>query len=167
MDKAKRPTVSNKPEWLGSREGISDEVLPPWVPIEVKRKCSKEEPHTFSVSCWGRIYEFAASPFPVNVVTKNRTILADSIRMTARVDGRLQRWQGGSIELNEATDARACFSQRISSSTLRLSSEIKIEYDGLVRIDWRLEPLRPLRLEELTFEIPLDSKCAKYFYYFP
>ena len=38
---------SARPPWMGSTAGISDEVLPPWTPVEVSDDAAK-------VAVWGR-----------------------------------------------------------------------------------------------------------------
>jgi hypothetical protein len=151
-----------KPSWLGSREGITEKVLPPWTPLKVKRGRM-----SLKVSCWGRSYEFGGQPFPTDIETAGRSVLAAPIRLAVRVDGREQKWQRGIIKVKEQTPARVHLFCRTTSVDLLLSAEVFVEYDGLIRLEWQIKPRRPLRLDELTFEIPFRPEHAKYLYYFP
>lgn len=151
-----------KPWWLGSKEGISQKVLPPWTPLKVRREGS-----SLRVSCWGRTYSFSNFPFPAAIETAKRSILAVPIRVVAQADGREQKWQWGSVKLKEQTPAKVHLSQRVTSADLTLSAETLVEYDGMIRVDWKVEPRRKVCLEELTFEIPLRPEHAKYLYYYP
>ena len=62
---------SDHPAWWESQEGISDEVLPPYTPVEAVEKETGVE-----VSIWGRRYRFGAAPFMAQVGTKDAEVLA-------------------------------------------------------------------------------------------
>ncbi|MEM2263484.1 MAG: DUF6067 family protein [Candidatus Bathyarchaeia archaeon] len=155
-------TLPEKPWWLGSKEGISEKVLPPWTPLAVKRGRSLVE-----ISCWGRTYRFGNQPFPNDVETAGHLVLAEPIRILARANGRVQRWQGEAIKLKSQAPAKVSFSQRAASDDLALSAETVVEYDGMVRVDWRVKSRSQARLEELMVEIPFRAEHAKYLYYYP
>jgi hypothetical protein len=80
------------PEWLGSRAGLSDEVLPPWTPVEASGG---------QVAVWGRTYTFRGLPFPEAVITRDTEILASPIRLIAIADGEDLRWTGASCRTVE------------------------------------------------------------------
>lgn len=54
-------------DWEKSKAGISDKVLPPWTPVEVKGKI---------VKVWGREYKFVDNLFPSQINILNEDILA-------------------------------------------------------------------------------------------
>jgi hypothetical protein len=147
--------------WVGSRVGISDEVLEPWTPIHVETVG-----RTISVQPWGRSYEFDELPFPSRIQTAGHDILAGPIRLMARVGDRDVTWSDGPVRLMEQSPDRVRLSSIASSEPLALSAEIDVEYDGAIRVDWMLQPRRAVRLEALTFEIPLRSEYAKFLYWF-
>ncbi len=155
-------SLPEKPSWLGSEEGITDKVLPPWTPIEVRRRGD-----TLIVKPWGRSYQFGGLPFPVQIETKGASILRRPIEVKAKVDGKNVIWKKGSLRLREKTQARVSFSQRALVTDLTLFSRAQVEYDGMVRVEWKLKPQRLLQLEELTFEICMPAQYAKYLYHFP
>lgn len=152
---------AEKPTWLGSKEGITDKVLSPWTPLAVK------EGKTVIVSCWGRTYEFGSEPFLSKIVTAKRSLLAAPIRLLARANGKEQKWRGEVIKVLSQTSAKVCLKQRAISDNLIFTAEATVEYDGMVRFDWQLEPRGEVKLDELTFEIPLRAEHANYLYYFP
>lgn len=164
--------------WLGSKEGISDEVLPPWTPLRVtvrqgdeargrRTHLSPEPLITLSVNCWGRSYDFSDGPFPVAVETAGKPVLGAPIRVVARAQGREVQWDGEGPRLQQETPARVALTTDLSGDDLRLSVQTAIEYDGMIRVDWQLEPQRPLLLEELAVEIPLRAEHARYLYHYP
>ena len=68
--------------WVGSRAGISNEVLAPWTPIQVET-VGKD----VLIRPWGRLYGFNSMPFPSKIETAGRSILSAPIRLIARADG--------------------------------------------------------------------------------
>jgi len=153
---------ADQPAWIGTREGISDAVLPPWTPLVVDRRG-----RVLRVRCWGRTYEFGKRPFARAIVTGGAPVLRAPIRVIARADGRAQVWRGSDPRLIEARPDRVRLSQEAKAPELTLSAETAIEYDGMALTHWRLEPRRALRLEGLTVEIPLPAECAKLLWYYP
>jgi len=89
------------------------------------------------------------------------------MRILASVAGRSVQWRGEVPTLLEETPARVAFRADLSGEELDLSAQTAIEYDGLIRVDWSLQPRHPLALDGLTLEIPLRSEQARYLYHFP
>ena len=60
------------------------------------------------------------------------------------------------------------FAQEVhdNSGSLTLSARTQVDYDGMIRTDWRLIPGRRLRLDSLTLELPLHAGHGKYLYYY-
>ena len=153
---------SQRPAWIGSQAGISNRVLPPWMPLEVYK-----DGRLLRVACWGRTYEFDATPFTRAIITRGESVLAAPMRVRARVNGTLAAWRGGEARLLESRPDRVRLSQKTSSNDLILSAETTIEYDGMTLIEWQVEARRPVELEELTFEMPLHAPHAKYLWRHP
>lgn len=149
------------PWWLGTKEGTGEEVLPPWEPVRVEERAG-----TVTVRLWGRRYELGEQPFLQRIRSADADLLAAPIRLSARCDGAPQHWREGSLKIGAQRPSSVRIEQRCRSEVLSLTATTTVEYDGLVRLDWQLQPLRPIRLEALTFEIPLAAG-AKYLYYWP
>ncbi len=151
-----------KPWWFGSVAGINDQVPAPWTPLQVHQNSN-----SINVQPWGRQYRFGSFVFPDQVEAEGSSLLAGPMRIVARVDGNLQSWTAPSLSIDEKNSARVIFSQKTTSDDLIVSARTTVEYDGLVRVDWKLEPRRNSTLDQLTFEIPLKKKHARYYYSFP
>ncbi|MBM3476883.1 MAG: hypothetical protein FJX75_26725 [Armatimonadetes bacterium] len=147
--------------WVGSREGISSEVLAPWSALQ-----AEETDDSISVKCWGRRYDFATGPFPRAIETAGSEVLAAPVRVRAAVDGEPVGWEGCRPHLVEARADHAILEATCTGAGLELSARTCIEYDGMVRLDLALQPTRELELTELTFEVPLRAEHARYFYWF-
>jgi hypothetical protein len=156
--------TEKKPAWLGSKEGISDKVMPPWTPIEVKRSGDRLE-----VMTWGRSYIFDGTVFPTKVQSNGADLLAGPMALRAKVDGEEIAWKPGAIKMQENGPARVCWSQAAEAANGKLAVSVKtaVEYDGMIRMDWKLDTHVALRLDELTVEIPVKSECAQLMYCFP
>ena len=153
-----------RPAWLGSREGISDKLLEPWTPVEVARKA-----RSVTVSVWDRAYGFDGLPFPSAIASGGKNLLAGPVRIVARQDKGPVMWREAAPRVGEETPARASLSWDASSTdgALSLSAVTGIEYDGMVRVDWKLTANREVKLEALSLEIPVPAELARYLYYFP
>ncbi|MEM2936012.1 MAG: DUF6067 family protein [Candidatus Bathyarchaeia archaeon] len=162
MVRNKKGHQIGKPSWLGSKEGITDKVLPPWTPIKIRRQGD-----TLMINPWGRSYEFGGLPFPTQIETKGASILRRPIEVKAKVDGKGVIWKKVFLRLTKKTQAKVSFHQRASGNDLTLFGRTQVEYDGMVRVEWELKPQRLLQLEELTFEICMPAQYAKYLYHFP
>ena len=148
--------------WIGSRAGISDEVLAPWTPIEVEA-----DGRTIKVSPWGRVYELDQLPFPSRIESVGGALLAAPVRLVVRADQQQVNWEKVDLRVTEQTPAVVRLAHEASGGPLKLLSEIEIEYDGTIRIDWTLRAEQATRIDEVTLEIPLAEEHARYFYHFP
>ncbi|MBC7288172.1 MAG: hypothetical protein H5T86_09050, partial [Armatimonadetes bacterium] len=152
-------TVPPRPAWIGNREGISDQVLPPWTPLRVSGK---------AIRPWGREYRWGGLPFPQQVISRDAELLAGPIRLVATINGRQQAWMDRSPEFTHKSPARVEFSTYAEGQDASVRGRLWCEYDGCVRSDWEIVPKRqPATLERLVLEIPFRAQHAKLFYHFP
>lgn len=150
------------PWWVGSTEGTVDKVLPPWTPVQAR--CG---PANASLKCWGREYRFSATALPANIITAGKDVLAGPVRLVARTDQGELKWSPAQLKLTQQTPSVAVLNVAGSAAGLALSGQIRLEYDGMMRVDLKLVPKTPVRLESLALEIPVKSAHAKYYYYYP
>ena len=146
------------PEWLGCREGITDRVFEPWTPVEVEERC---------VRVWGREYEFGAGPWPTRILTRKQSILSGPIAFTASVDGIEQRWTTQQTRTREAVDDHVLLDVEASSEQLRIAGTVRVEYDGMARLDLRVMAPNPEARTNLQLVLPLKAEYATYLYHFP
>ncbi|HEY2931537.1 MAG TPA: glycoside hydrolase domain-containing protein [Acidobacteriota bacterium] len=165
-----RQNNSREFEWIGSRVGITDKVLPPWTPLVIKTEQDERRSpavDSVSISCWGRAYEFGSQPFLRQVYSAGRPLLAGPVNLSVRADNQILPWERTETRVLEATPALVRISQTASAGPLRLLANVQLEYDGAIRFDWSLQPQREIEIQELTFNIPLRRQYAKYLYNFP
>jgi hypothetical protein len=140
------------PPWLGSQEGISEKVLPPWGPIKVG-----SDEAGVNAQVWGRSYHFSDGSPLAQVTSGGRPLLAGPARLLATVDGRHVAWKHEPVQVVKQTPALVVLQQKASGAGLAVSTRLALEYDGFLRVDWRLEALRPLRLERWGILLDLDD----------
>jgi len=153
------------PAWLNSQAGVTDKVLAPWTPVTVGKKAGAAgQVQSLDVGVWGRSYHFEKSSFPAQVTTHGKQILSSPVRVIAQVGGKEIVFDDCAIALDAATSSVATVSASAKAGGLALTARHRIEYDGLIRTDWKLAAPAGVRLEALTVEIPFASADAKYLY---
>jgi hypothetical protein len=145
------------PVWVGSREGISDQVIPPFTALQ-----SAKTAQGCTVSPWGRTYEFGATPFVSQIRSKDAPLLAAPMRLLARVNGTDVVWTAGASQLAGTGDTACRVSQKLVGASVSANVTATIEVDGLAKIAWALQANKPVTLDELAVEIPLRSGHARY-----
>ncbi len=145
-----------KPDWVHTKEGYSDEVMPPWTPLEAERRPDG----TMEVRVWGRRHVFGATPFPQQIETRGKEILTSPITLEGRVNGKAIAWENGRVRLKEASNTAASLEQVFEDDRATLRVDTRIEYDGYMIFDCEVKARRDLSLDELTLEIPLRSRHA-------
>jgi len=151
-----RRAFLKKPEWVHTKEGYSDQVLPPWTPVEAERKTDGR----VEVRVWGRRHVFGRAPFPQQIETRGVELLASPITVSGRADGEPVTWQNGRVELTETSETAASLEQVSESDALSLRVGTSIEYDGYMIFDCEFKAGRDLSVENLTLEIPLRTRYA-------
>ncbi|MCD6220775.1 hypothetical protein J7K25_01270 [bacterium] len=145
-----------KPIWWKSKAGVSDKLLPPWTPMRVKDR---------KILCWGREYIFGKGTWPIQVVTREKSILSSPIQLKAKINNEIFTFNKERIRLINKSATQVNLRYKEERPSFKFESKIHIEYDGLIRIDWVITPLKPLDVEYLTLEIPISDSYCKYFYY--
>ena len=145
-----------KPEWVHTKEGYSDEVLPPWTPIEAAAKPDG----TVEVGVWGRKHVFGGTLFPQRIETKGADILASAIALKGRAGGKDLVWHNGGVKLSKASKVAASLEQICENDVATLRINTSVEYDGYMIFDCQVKARRDITLDALTFEIPLHTRHA-------
>lgn len=150
--------IPAKPPWLGSREGVCEGLPPGWSPVQAEGD---------AVRPWGREYRFDGMPGPVEVTAAGRQMLTGQIRFLAKVAGALVSWSPAETKVTQINDGVVKVTCRAASESLNLESDITVEFDGMIRSDWKLVPKGSVSLEYLGVEIPFASNHARYLYSYP
>ena len=141
------------PPWLTSRTGEPGCVPRPWTPVRMDER---------SLSCWGRKHVFGRSPVLEQVVNRGRPMLAGPIEFNYTLDGRDRTWR-----VCETTGIRrhpqGLWAEREAAgaeNALMLRSSLRLYYEGAVRVDLVLHPLKPVTLDRLRIVIPFRPDAA-------
>ncbi|HOX39715.1 MAG TPA: DUF6067 family protein [Candidatus Brocadiia bacterium] len=149
--------TTGKPEWLGSKQGFTDKVLPPWTPIEVAGR-------TVKVS--GRSYEFAGLPGPAKVTIGSAEILAGPIEFRVVSGGVEQKFTKTAVECMEKSETKAVLKSEASGEDCSILSKTTVEFDGLIRSDFRLDA-KGKAIDSFRMDVPIRKEYANYLYHFP
>lgn len=145
-----------KPDWINTKEGYSDKVMPPWTPV----KATVNDKGTVDVAVWGRQYIFPNGLFMDKIITKDKEILAAPITLQGKADGKPLALKAGAVKLTGASDTAASLQQTAADNAVSVSADTKLEYDGYMIIDCKVKALQDTTLDSLVLDIPLRSKYA-------
>jgi hypothetical protein len=142
----------SNPAWIGNRIGITNEILPPWVPIELENE---------KIKCWGREYTFENSPLPVKIFSSGEEILYSQIRIVSIKNQQREVWKSKLLSMIRSTDGtKAVVCGELMD---RLGQKIRvistIEYDGLILIEFMADR-DFVDIEMLFLEVPIHSERA-------
>lgn len=140
-------------------------VLDPWTPVTIQQRDD-----TVIVGVWGREYRFSKQPLPSQITTAGVELLAQPMRLVAFGEkGELPWWQSG-CEFWERTDEQVTLIGWQACDAVLANFIVRVEFDGLIRIDLTLAnppPPRKPTLQRLWLEIPLRKERASLFHYWP
>lgn len=148
----------SKPKWLNSQAGITEKVLSPWTPIEIKGK---------TVSCWGRIYDFSQSLFPVRIETANKSILFSPISLNCKLNGKDISYKKCRSSVRSKSKAKVILQSSAESDGIEFRTNSLIEYDGMIKIDLILSPKKKITVDNLILRIPLKKEYATLYHFWP
>ncbi|MBI2190438.1 MAG: hypothetical protein HYU36_00465 [Planctomycetes bacterium] len=164
----KRPT----PDWFLKPEGLKPEVPPPWTPV--RARVSKVKPRTATIDVIGREYRFAGLPVPASIlstpiplsmaepVQKPVPILAAPIELAVSAGGKRLPWETKSFRIDSRRPSEVVLSSENRAEGLVLKARTKVEFDGMMRVDFSLESEgQPVRIEKLDLLIPYRAEVAE------
>jgi hypothetical protein len=139
-----------KPEWLGNRHGISEQVPAPFQPLKVEGE---------RVHLWGRTLDFTGGLLPAAIDSQGFAMLRAPVAIVARDEqGKeyrsTQRKATGRWTAKRATRVEGLRTVRVGEIDLR--NDFSMEYDGLL---WsRIKVTAGHALSYLALEIPLKPE---------
>ena len=143
------------PAWLDSRLGITDEVLPPWTPMEYLPG------HT--MRAWGREMRWGDALLPQGLHCRGVEILAEPMRVVLTAGGREARLVPEAVEVTRQDPSRAEFrTAGRAGEGLTFRAETWLEYDGLFWTTLTLHSAQPVEVSSLRLEVPLRPEVARY-----
>lgn len=142
--------IPKPPEWFGNDLGKTTEVPEPWTAVKTEGD---------RVEVWNRSYRFAGLPMPAEVVSDCRAILPDGVELELVVSGERDRLTPTMNRVVRVSDRRAVVRTRAEGSRVRVVGDLWVEFDGVIRSDWRIEPKgEGETLDRLTLRFPMRPK---------
>jgi hypothetical protein len=147
-DQQVQVTVPDAAEWAAAKAGVTDEVLPPWTPLEVEGE---------TVSCWGRSHDFGGAGILDGLTSAEAQLLAGPYDLLA--DGSPVAWDD--LVLVEAADDYVAMTRTGRALGLTLELGARLEFDGMCRFDLKVTPAAGAdRPSELLLQVPLVAEHA-------
>ncbi|MFH1616031.1 MAG: glycoside hydrolase domain-containing protein [Planctomycetota bacterium] len=146
-----------QPVWLGNTIGVDpNRVLKPWTPLT----CSDQQ-----VSAWGRTYTWdTTSLLPASIVTQGVEILADPIRLIAKIGGVEYVVPLELFMFTEQKGARVKMQAVSELGAVTFFADMFVDFDGFLWIELSTyEASQTVQFEKLRVEVLLDSDYAYYY----
>ncbi len=141
-------TVPDSAAWRAAKAGVTDQVLPPWTPLEVDGN---------TVACWGRDHDFGGAGLLAGLSSAQAQLLAGPCDLLA--DGTPVDWDAPVMV--EAADDHVTMARTGRAPDLSLELGMRIEFDGMCRFDLRVTPANGAdHPTELALQVPLVGDHA-------
>ena len=133
--------------WLESDIGLTDEVYPPYAPLQVD---------VLAIRTWGHALRLGADGMPEGLAIGEREVLAAPIVLAAGG----QTPAEGTCRIVDATGGHVRWEAVSTLGDARLTVGGLIEYDGCAVITLRLDADGACRLTDLALELRWRPECA-------
>ncbi len=144
------------PQFLTDRKGLDRSVPAPWTPLRNENG---------TVTLVQRKYEFGQGPFPKRAWSLGQEVLAGEPLLKVCVAGKTNVFQPLESKVTETADDRwlADGTAVCKEAQLGLRWKRRVDYDGLIRYDLTLVPLKgEVQVESLALEMPVPMAVARY-----
>jgi hypothetical protein len=143
-------------QFLADRKGLNRSVPAPWTALRSEKG---------AVTLLQRKYEFGPGPFPKRAWSLGQEVLAGEPLLKVCVAGKTNVFQPLESKVTETADDRwlADGTAVCKEAQLRLRWKRRVDYDGLIRYDLTLVPLKgEVKVESLALEMPVPMAVARY-----
>ncbi|MHB9036629.1 MAG: glycoside hydrolase domain-containing protein [Armatimonadota bacterium] len=169
IDNVKLDSITTN-DWVGNQIGVTDDnwVPQPWTALQLGSS------NPVRVSCWGRDYTFNASGL-ASVQSQGAELLTSSMVWDVHVWKSVSdpnhhvNWTPESTSITRQASGAVEFtsSQLGDESGLRLICNGRIEFDGFVKLAFRLESPNTVTVKRVAVDVPFNSAHATLMHYFP
>ncbi|MDD2707382.1 MAG: DUF6067 family protein [Verrucomicrobiae bacterium] len=125
----------------------------PWQPVRINRQAA---------SVWHRDYHFESGCFPSRIKIGGRDVFERPAALLLNGTRCCS-----AIQFRQKNAGQAVFEWRTAASDFCVQACGLIEYDGMLRVDLEIVPLRQVKLLSLVFELCLHPEAAKLFHFWP
>jgi len=152
--------------FLGNRLGVSDEVLPPWIPVT--RGGRGTEPAGTAFSVWGRTYRVTAAGLLAGIDTvaqsgvdmSPKDILAGPMRLELMQNGTPTPLSPSRLQDIEVAPHEARWRGELTGKGWQITTRCRMEYDGYVEHRLTIAPQGEQRVDGVRLVIPLVPEEA-------
>ncbi|MGA2258014.1 MAG: glycoside hydrolase domain-containing protein [Thermoguttaceae bacterium] len=143
-------------DWMNNTVGISDKVIPPWTPVEVKGG---------DVGVWNRTLSLDGLGMARRVINGGVFQLAAPMRLVAVQDGKEIEVPASAAKLVRQVESEADFTGAAEAAGLRFAARTHVEFDGFVNVNLDVAPAGndAARVDRLFLEIALPAEEATHF----
>jgi hypothetical protein len=143
-------------EWMNNSVGVSDKVIPPWTPVQVKGG---------EVGVWNRTLSLNGLGMAKQVVNGGEPQLAAPMRLVAVQGGKEIEIQPGAATVKRSVEAEADLTGGAEAAGLAFTARTRVEFDGFVNIDLDVAPAgkAPVTVDKLFLEITLPASKASHY----
>jgi len=143
-------------KWFNSQVGKTDELLPPWTPVDVSRNV---------VRVWGRAYDLSKSCLPSAINILGKEILHSPIKLKACINGKSVELLCSMPNIKQLDDAKVVLEANDKYPDFNVKTEIRVEFDGMMKYDVEIIPRGNLKISKLVLETPFEKKYTSLFYH--
>ena len=148
--------IAYKAQWMDNTVGITDKVIAPWTPVEVKGG---------EVKVWNRTLSLDGLGLAQQVKHGEVAHLAAPMRLVAVKDGKDIEVKAGAPRVARHVEAEADLTGAAEAAGLAFKARTHVEFDGFVNINLDLAPAgkEPVKLDGLFLEIALPAERATHY----
>lgn len=137
--------------WRDNRIGVLDKAPPPWTAIRVEGN---------SLATRMTRYQLGDDGLPQQIVADGCDLLAAPVSLLEAGEA----MKSGGWKLERANEVAVSWKTRLFGKTCDVDAFFTIEYDGMLRCEWRIMP-KGDRVERLSVSIPLQAVHAGRFFW--
>jgi len=146
--------LAAKYEWWNTPRGNIKTVVSPWTPVTL-------DDGVFGI--WGREMTVGAAGIPSRVTTQDHDILAAPGRLVATLaDGSVVEASGSAWKTMFDEDYRKIVEVESTLGDIAITSEVRVEFDGMYKVTMTLTPNRPVAIKDLKMVLPYREAMGDY-----
>mgnify|MGYP000558604281 CR=1 FL=1 len=144
-------------DWIGTRCGVAEKVPPPWTPVRGDAQKGLQILH--------RLITLNQSGLPAQIISAEEPLLAGPIRYVAIADGKALEFKPMDkplqVEIGQ-NGLTATWRGHVSNDAMALTTAASLEYDGLIHYQLNIDCPRPVKLDALYLDMPIQLKLADF-----
>ena len=158
--------------WIINREGKYMYNFNEWEDLKATNNNTKIE-----AEVWNRKIKFEKSLFPTSVAVGEKEILYAPIELKAFFGKEEGKWENHNVIMHENSDKKAVYTVSQSTNDIMVNADITIEFDGFIKVDFRIIPFwnpawilkvpKMPTLSMLYINIPMKNEYASLMHYWP